>query len=217
MSFLTGKKLKRRLEDLERRAATSDEASSGGEKPTKAAKGSKRQQQQPQQPAAKSQKQTAATPPKPMPMPMPQSQFTPPMHSDDEYLFPSAPYDDREGSHTPPLFAYSTYPPPPEDLLLPSYGASQSYRSMVTETYPDYLAATVSVALPSMTHFSDAIKREPPSFPADDSLSPYMNYANYMSGLDITAGAPSPYDHSNPHVSCTRYQPPPPPPPCNIK
>ena len=139
-----------------------------------------------------------------------QSQFTPPMHNDDEYLFPPTQYDERERSQTPPLFAYSTYPPPPEDVLLAPYTTAQSYRPLTAEVYPDYLAATVPATLPSMTHFSDAIKRTESGFPGDDSLSlsPYnMNYGSYMPGLDLSAGAPSPYDHSNPHVSSSRLPP----------
>lgn len=129
------------------------------------------------------------------------------MHNDDEYLFPPTQYDERDRSHSPPMFAYSTYPPPPEDILLAPYGSSsQSYRPMTTaEVYPDYLATTMPTTLPSMTHFSDALKRDS-SFGAPDesSLSPYMNYGGYIPGLDMSAGAPSPYDHSNPHVSSPR-------------
>lgn len=183
------KKLKRRLEDLERRAGTSDGASSSSEKAqtTKSNKKSpaapkvQKQQQQPQQVAA---------PPKQMQ----QNQFTPPMHHDDELLF-SQTYDERERSHTPPLFGYSAYPPP-DDMLLAPYGNAQPYRPMTTEAYSDYLATTVPVTLPSMTHFSDAIKRES-TFVGDESMSPYsMNYG-YLPGIDMNA--PTPYD-SNPHT-----------------
>lgn len=143
------------------------------------------------------------------PVKMPQNQFTPPMHADDEYLFPPTPYDERERSQSPQLFAYSTYPPPPEDMLLPPYGAQshQAYRPMATgEPYPDYLATTVPVTLPSMTHFSDAIKREP-AFGEDTGLSPYV-YGSYLPGIDINAH--STYDNSNPHVSSLRHLPSPP-------
>lgn len=185
------KKLKRRLEDLERRAGTSDGTSSGGEKTSATTKSNKRAQQA----TTKSQKQAQPAPP---PKPMPQSQFTPPMHADDEYLFPPTPYDERERSHTPPLFAYSAYPPPPEEMLLSPYSTPHTYRPMTTaEAYPDYLSAAVPVTLPSMTHFSDAIKRES-SFPGDEGLSPYMNYGNYLPAFDMNA--PSPYDNSNPHT-----------------
>ncbi|KAK8045324.1 hypothetical protein PG993_005348 [Apiospora rasikravindrae] len=95
------KKLKRRLEDLERRAGTSDGSSTGSEK-------------QPQTPSKTTKKQSknsksnnvshkAAHHPGP--------QFTPPMQPEDELLFPPS-YDERERSHTPPYMTYSNYPPP---------------------------------------------------------------------------------------------------------
>ncbi len=129
---------------------------------------------------------------------MPQSQFTPPMHPDDEMLFPPT-YDDRDRSHTPPMFAYPTYPPP-EDVMMAPYGspaAPYHHRPMAEAAYPDWTTATVPVTLPSMTHFSDAIKRE--SF--EESLSPYVNYG-FISGMEMNAAA---YDHhSNPNVSSLR-------------
>jgi hypothetical protein len=125
-------------------------------------------------------------------------QFTPPMNHDDELLFPGS-YDDRERSHTPPFMAYSTYPPP-DEMLLPPYGSTQSYHPMTTaEGYPSYMAATVPCTLPSMTHFSDAIKRE--AYP-EESLSPYMSYG-YVPGMDVNSH--NPYDNSNPHVSHVRH------------
>lgn len=126
------------------------------------------------------------------------------MQHDDEYLFPPT-YDGRERSHTPPMFTYSTYPAPPEDMMMPQYGGVQGYRPMTTEAYAEYLSSPpVPVTLPSMTHFSDAIKREagyPGAAPADESLS-YMSYNGYppVPGIDLSTGHPSPYDQM-PHVS----------------
>jgi hypothetical protein len=130
-----------------------------------------------------------------------QGQYTPPMHHDDEYLFPPTYHNERERSHTPPMFAYSAYPPPPEEMMLPPYGAVQGYRPQ--EAYPEYLTTPpVPVTLPSMTHFSDAIKREPAGYATEDGL-PYMSYNGYLPGVDMSAGHPSPYDHL-PHVSSSR-------------
>ena len=115
-------------------------------------------------------------------------------------MFPS-PYDDRERSHTPPYITYSSYPPP-DEMLLPPYGTAQPYQAMTTgEGYPNYMATTVPCTLPSMTHFSDAIKREP--YPAEESVPPYMNYS-YVHGMP-----PNPYDQQNPHVSHVRGKLPP--------
>jgi hypothetical protein len=123
------------------------------------------------------------------------------MTHEDELLFPGGSYDDRERSHTPPFMPYSAYPPP-EEMLLPPYGNTQSYHPMTTaDGYPSYMATTtVPCTLPSMTHFSDAIKREP--YP-EESLSPYMNYG-FVPGMDMSA-AQNPYDNSNPHVSHVRH------------
>ncbi|KAI8631074.1 hypothetical protein F5Y19DRAFT_21445 [Xylariaceae sp. FL1651] len=180
------KKLKRRLEDLERRAGSSDEGSSptnGSEKQTQSSSRSTKKT------SSKSSKSAAAAAQKPVQPP----QFTPPMTHDDELLFPSS-YDDRERSHTPP-FVYSAYPPPDEMMVAP-YSSAQPYHAMTTaEGYPNYMATTVPCTLPPMTHFSDAIKRE--TYPPEESMSPYMNY--YMPGMDVNAHGP--YDHhSNPHT-----------------
>lgn len=129
------------------------------------------------------------------------------MDSTDELMFAPA-YDDRERSHTPPMFSYSTYPAP-DELLMNPYAHAQPYSTMTTaDGYPSYMAAaTVPATLPSMTHFSDAVKRE--SYPSDDGLSPYMSYG-FVPGVDVNGvgvGVPSPYDQSNPHVSYTRHLP----------
>ncbi|KAI1846072.1 hypothetical protein JX265_000995 [Neoarthrinium moseri] len=178
------KKLKRRLEDLERRAGTSDGSSpaSGSEKQGQTNKSSKKS-------PSKTQKSNVM-PQKPVPAP----QFTPPMTHEDELMFPSS-YDERERSHTPPFMPYSAYPPP-DEMLLPPYGSAQAYHPMTTaDGYPSYIATTtVPCTLPSMTHFSDAIKREP--YP-EESLSPYMNYG-FVPGMDMNAQ--NPYDTSNPHT-----------------
>ncbi|KAJ9151224.1 Transcription factor bZIP [Pleurostoma richardsiae] len=186
------KKLKRRLEDLERRAGTSDGASSSSseKQATSSSKSTKKSPAAPKAPKPQPQTHQMVAPTKPMA----QGQFTPPMHHDDELLFPPT-YDDRERSHTPPFLAYSAYPPP-DDMLLAPYGGTQPYRPLTTEAYPEWVATTVPVTLPSMTHFSDAVKREG-TFPGEESMSPYsMNYG-YLPGIDMNG--PSPYD-SNPHT-----------------
>ncbi|TLS24050.1 hypothetical protein PpBr36_08583 [Pyricularia pennisetigena] len=187
------KKLKRRLEDLERRAGSSDGASTdGNEKSTitttsKASTKSGSKARSPKK-AAKQQSSpppAALSPPKTYP-----EQFTPPMNPDDELLF-AQPYasEQRDRSHSPPSLFY-TYPPP-EDMMLP-YGATTS----PPYTTGEYLVpTTVPVTLPPMTHFSDAIKREP-SY--GEEMSPYMGNYGYMPGIEVSQAAP--YDNSNPHT-----------------
>ncbi|KAM4063113.1 putative transcription factor bzip protein [Hirsutella rhossiliensis] len=182
------KKLKRRLEDLERRAGSSDEAEP--EKKPSPSKSNKRQASA----TAKVQK------PQPAPAkPLSQGQFTPPMDHADDLVFSTPAYDDRERSHTPPMFQYPAYPAP-DELLLDPYGSTQPYPTMSAGTadpYPNYLTATSTMpaTLPSMTQFSDAMKRE--SFTSDDGMGSYLNYS-FVPGVDM--GVPSPYDPSNPHT-----------------
>ncbi|KAH8164430.1 hypothetical protein CIB48_g3797 [Xylaria polymorpha] len=162
------KKLKRRLEDLERRAGSSDEGSSPTNAPEKQSQPSSRGTKK----NSKGSKSNTAASQKPAHPP----QFTPPMNPEDEILFPHA-YDDRERSNTPPPFI-----------------SAQPYHAMTTaEGYPGYMATTVPCTLPPMTHFNDAIKREP--YPGEEPMSPYMSY--YM---PVEVNAPGPYDHSNPHT-----------------
>ncbi|KAI6091481.1 hypothetical protein F4821DRAFT_186450 [Hypoxylon rubiginosum] len=182
------KKLKRRLEDLERRAGTSDDASS----PTGSEKQSQSNSRNTKKTSSSKSQKSASAPQKAVQPP----QFTPPMNHDDEVMF-SHGYDDRERSHTPPSYiGYSAYPPP-DEMILPPYGSAQPYHHPITsaEGYPSYMATTVPCTLPSMTHFSDAIKRE--TFPQEDSISPYMNYG-FVPGMDVHGH--NSYDHSNPHT-----------------
>ncbi|KAG7424326.1 Transcription factor radR [Fusarium oxysporum f. sp. raphani] len=152
------KKIKRRLEDLERRAGSSDDAESD---------------KQPQKPA-KSKQSPSAAPSKPVAS---QGQFTPPMEPTDE-LSPPDTYDNRAHLESPPQFTYSAYAAPDEILPAP-YDSAQSYPAIETaDAYPNYMAAsTVPMTPPSMTHFSDAIKRE--TYPSDDGFTPYMT-CGYM-------------------------------------
>ncbi|KAI1411026.1 hypothetical protein F5Y13DRAFT_65711 [Hypoxylon sp. FL1857] len=178
------KKLKRRLEDLERRAGTSDDASS----PT----GSDKQSQSSARTTKKtssSKSQKSAAPQKPQP-----PQYTPPMNHDDEILFGHT-YDERERSHSPSFIGYSAYPPP-DEMILPPYNSAQPYHHPITtgEGYPSYMASSVPCTLPPMTHFNDAIKRE--SYP-EEPISSYMNYG-FVPGMDVHAS--NSYDHSNPHT-----------------
>ncbi|KAI0022911.1 hypothetical protein F4780DRAFT_732159 [Xylariomycetidae sp. FL0641] len=181
------KKLKRRLEDLERRAGSSDEAPSptnGSEKPA-------------QQPSSRNnnKKTSSSKNTKSASKPIHQQQYTPPMAYDDEPMFASS-YDSRERSHSPSFIAYSAYPPP-DEMFVPPYASSQSYHPVTTaEVYPPYMATTVSCTLPPLTHFNDAIKRE--SYSAEEPMSPYMPYA-YVPGMDSHHSHP--YDHhSSPHT-----------------
>ncbi|KAL8392386.1 hypothetical protein RB599_005058 [Gaeumannomyces hyphopodioides] len=220
------KKLKRRLEDLERRAGTSDGTSSGSEKPagnsnsnsnnsssrsTKSSRASAKstKSQQMQQTQAQQPQPTQAVAPLTPPMNYP-NQFTPPMHPEGD-MFDQT-YDDRSRSHSPPGLFYSY--PPPEDIMVSQYstsppqaaGPAHVYRAVTAaEAYQDYLVpTTVPVTLPPLTHFSDAACMKRDSGYGEE-VAPYMNYG-YMASMDVSA--PAPYDHSNPHTSFVSSAPP---------
>ena len=116
------------------------------------------------------------------------------MSSEDEFMM-VGPYEERERSQTPPYVPFS-YPAPDEALLAP-YGSTTQYHPVTTpDGYPAYMATTVPCTLPSMTHFSDAIKRE--AYP-EESLTPYLPYS-YVPGVEMN-GRGQYESHSNPHVS----------------
>lgn len=177
----TGKKLKKRREELERQARASNNApSSGNEKPSPPVTTK-------HTPAPKAPRQTPPSQVKPVM----QSQYSPPTYRDDEYIFPQ-PYDKLERSYTPPMFAYAAYPPPPEEIMMPIYGAVSTYPPRPTDLYLEWLSAPpVSAMLPSMTHFGDAIREEPtyPGVVAEESMGPYMSYNGYpLPGINLSAG-----------------------------
>lgn len=115
------------------------------------------------------------------------NQYTPPM--EDNLMFSHG--FEREGSRTPPLFAYHSYPAP-EEIVYPPYPQSQPYRAVSSSEYADYLAP-VPVTLPSMMHFHEAMKRE------DDTMSPYNMSYQGLPAIDIQGHHN--YEDSNPHVS----------------
>jgi len=196
------KKLKKRLEDLERRAGTSDGPATAlaAERPgTAGVTKAKRQTTPKKSTAATAATLQAAAASHTKPVAMQQSQFTPPMHHEDDFLFSQNTYSDRERSHTPPsLFPYSSYPPPSEDMMITPYSSAQPYQAITSaESYSHYLSAPVPVpvTLPPMTHFSDAIKRD--SYANDDGFAPYVSYG-FIPGIDVSAS--NHYDQSNPHT-----------------
>lgn len=192
------KKLKRRLEDLERRAGSEEgdaekqpsPVSQPAASPNKVAK---------RQSISKAHKMHQAPAPARLPTPpktiVSQGQFTPPMESHDELSFVQPTYhhhDERERSNTPPVLSYTTYPAP-DELLINPYGSAHAYPTMTTaEVYPNYLSAAMPASLPPLGHYSEPIKRE--MYP-DNVISPYIGYG-FMSTHDM--GMPTPYDPSNP-------------------
>ncbi|KAG4423571.1 hypothetical protein IFR04_003253 [Cadophora malorum] len=173
------KKLKRRLEDLERRAG-----SSSASPPQVHA-----ELQQQQHRVEKNVQQHYRRSPEilhrqPSPRLL-QSHYTPPM--EDNLRFSHG--FEREGSRTPPLFAYHSYPAP-EEIVHPPYPQSQPYRPVSSSEYSDYLAP-VPVTLPSMMHFHE-VKREV------DTMSPFnMSYQGLPA---MIIHGHNEYEDSNPHT-----------------
>ncbi|KAG5916910.1 hypothetical protein E4U61_003194 [Claviceps capensis] len=215
------KKLKRRLEDLERRAGSSDDGESEQKPPvtdtsTDATAPStwpsstnslanssgttfktKRQSTHKARRSSPTPRVTDSTPAlsaKEMSISH-HGQCTPPMDTGEEMGFTSV-FDSREGSHTPPIFSYTTYPAP-DELLMDPYASVQPYPSIANaDPYSNYL---LSSALPAIDHFNDSIKQ------CEDTMNPYLDY-NYSSsgGGSVDANMAGYYDSSNAHVSLAR-------------
>ncbi|EXM15631.1 hypothetical protein RAB80_017303 [Fusarium oxysporum f. sp. vasinfectum] len=176
------KKLKRRLEDLESRASSSEPA--GSDKQAQETTKSKR--------SFKSQKSQPATSANPV---VSQSQFIPLREPTDDLFFPGT-HDDRARFNSFSQFTYSTYPTPDAIFLAPYDSPETSLAMATTDAYSSYLnTSAVPMMLSPMTHFSDTTKRE--SCPSDDELTPYTTY-DYMPPKGFNA--PSLYDQSNPHT-----------------
>lgn len=180
------KKLKRRLEDLERRAsdespipAPAKQTSVGTGKATK--------------------RQQSATKAQPISRPKADVQQKPSSHHDD-YMFLSA-YDGRDRSHTPPLFSYAPYAAA-TDMSISHCGQMPRYLSMSTT---EGCAGYHSTALPPTAHLYEDPRQE--LYGTEDTLPPAMNYG-FLSNIDVssphhfgTGGAHTPplshsFDHS---------------------
>ncbi|KAJ4175667.1 hypothetical protein NW767_015708 [Fusarium falciforme] len=175
------KKLKRRLEDLERRASSSNDAKSDKQlrKTTKSKRSS----------SSTSQNSQPATPAKPV---ISQGQFTPPREPADDLFVPGT-YGDRARSNSLSQLTSSTYAAS-DGIPLAPHGFPKTYLAMATaDAYHNYLnASAVPMMVSPTAHFSDTIKRE--SSPSDDWLTPYTTYG-YMLPMDFNS--PSPYDQSS--------------------
>ncbi|KAJ3453440.1 hypothetical protein MRS44_017687 [Fusarium solani] len=176
------KKLKQRLEDLERRAGFSGDSESK-EKPQRITK-SKRSSSKPWKPEP-------CTAAKPV---VSQGQFTYPMVPTDG-LFPGI-YSPRARSDSPTQFASSTYSASDKILLAPNDPA-QAYPTMaIGDAYHNYtLASIVPMMFPSIIHASAAIEREP--YQAGDELAISATY-HYTPPMSFNA--PCPYDQPNFHA-----------------
>ncbi|KAM6513510.1 hypothetical protein FALCPG4_015917 [Fusarium falciforme] len=168
------KKLKRRLEDLERRASSSDDAKSD-KQPQKTTK-SKR--------SSSSTSQKSPTPAKPV---ISQGQFTPPREPTDDLFVPGT-YGGQSRSNSISQLTYLTYAAS-DGIPLAPHGSPKTHLTMTTaDAYHNYLnPSAVPMMVSPMTHFSDTIKWE--SSPIDDWLTPYTTYG-YMLPMDFNSPGP---------------------------
>jgi len=169
------KKLKRRLEDLERRAGSPEkEGEKKSPSPPPASKAKK-------QPAGKVSKPTQKQTVPAMKSPY-QQRATPPLEYHDDFLFQQD-------------YSAPSYSAPDESMV---YNGTHPYHAPMTtiDSYPSYLASSTMAPMPSMSHFADA------SYSTEPGQTQYANYS-YMPGMDINGPSPSPYE-SNPQVSARR-------------
>ncbi|KAK7528854.1 uncharacterized protein IWZ02DRAFT_504995 [Phyllosticta citriasiana] len=177
------KKLKKRLEDLERRAASN--SASPEQKPAELS------QVQPREDPAPAKTEETHEYPRTAEIPQPQYYA-----HDDRGMF--AYQNTRQISTSPPPFTYSAYPAP-DAVSYASY-SNTPYHAIPATTaelqmpYTPYLppiSSSYAGALPSMVV---PVKQE---FYGEEEISPFsMNYAT-LTGIDIHTNA---YQDSNPHV-----------------
>ncbi|KAF2088999.1 hypothetical protein K490DRAFT_38886 [Saccharata proteae CBS 121410] len=189
------KKLKKRLEDLERRAASN--SASPEQQPAELDRS--HMQPRDEQPAAI---ESIEQPDYPRRTPeLPHTQY---MHAqDDRSLFSQQHF--RQLSTSPPPFSYSTYPAPDAANYAP-YSQHGQYGAIATTStdmpvFAPYLPPLTSAypgTLPSMVH---PVK---PEYYGEEEISPFsMSYAS-MAGIDIPVSHS--YQGSSAH-SCSSFAP----------
>ncbi|KAK8036804.1 Ankyrin repeat protein [Apiospora phragmitis] len=113
------KKLKRRLEDLEKGSDTNSTPVGAENQAQAPRKETKRQ-------SMKSDSNVASSK-----APQPASQCIPPIYVDHERLFPPS-HDNLKRSHTPPCTAYPNLHPLPDEMMLSSHGTDVPYAHPTT-------------------------------------------------------------------------------------
>ncbi|KIV89080.1 hypothetical protein, variant [Exophiala mesophila] len=193
------KKLKRRLEDLERRAGSS---SASPEQSHSELATPPQQAQEPTQKSSGMGRQLSS------------SSETPEMHTASPEILPlddPGSYYDTATSrqmaiNSTPTFSYASYPPTTsyyqyeQQLPQTAYDGSSTYYS--TYPYPtDHLASTLPPTLPSM--LSSTYPKQGLVFGDEDLLSPFsMNYAS-LAGLEMPSSQT--YGGSHSHVNPTTF------------
>lgn len=198
-----GKKLKRRLEDLERRAAStsaSPEQSYQELAPPGDRAGSEKQAPPTRRPA------TITPPRRQRQSPSPMGHDLRPSQDDGATTF-GQPFTRELSASPPPLFTFSTCPPS-EPLYYNDYSQASSHTvpaPYYDHSYHHQYNVSLHSTLPIMPSSTDGTKPEN-LFSDDDLLSPFnMNYAS-ISGIDVSPSRA--YSDASAHVNYPIFLPP---------
>jgi hypothetical protein len=200
LTLAAGKKLKRRLEDLERRAAStsaSPEQSYQELAQPEERAGSEKHRQSPRGASTTTTAQRRL-------QQSPESVSREFRRSREERTTAVGQRQREASASPPPLFSFSTYPPS-EPLY--SHGFAQASVQPVLAPYCDHsyhhpYNASLHSTLPTMPTSADGIKTEN-LFPDDDLLSPFnMNYAS-ISGLGVNPSRA--YSDASAHVNYPNF------------
>ncbi|KAJ2982728.1 hypothetical protein NQ176_g1193 [Zarea fungicola] len=196
------KKLKRRLEDLERRAGSSDDGETDKTSVTSPSSTGSNHKVTKRTSTSKSPKASKASTTEAISIPSkPVHQYSPSLAGSDDFVFAGS-FDERERGPSPPMFSSYTPYPAPDDMLLQPYAAAQPYPTISAgEPFNGtYMSSSLPGVMPSTTHFTDPfVKREP--YSGDDGLGSYFNYSFGPSALDMSHYGASP---NGPNVSLPR-------------
>ncbi|KAL5389972.1 hypothetical protein DPSP01_002030 [Paraphaeosphaeria sporulosa] len=179
------KKLKKRLEDLERRAASS--SASPEQKPAEL---------QPTQPSARQ------AFPSPASSESDFSRRTPEMQSYEERGMFSHQYTDRQLSTSPPPFSYSAYPTPESAAYpVPYTTTATPYHSIPTTISPEmttyaYLPPLSAAYPPTLPSLAPPMKSE--YYQEDDIANPFASGYQLMNSMEIPP--PHAYPPSDAHT-----------------
>ena len=191
-----GKKLKRRLEDLERRAASSSASPEQSHQELVTVD----DQDQETKRARLSRQSSSATQIKRCLSPEPSLDDFPLLNDEPKFMFQEqSPYSSSSAS----AFAYSTYPPA-DTMYYGAYSQPSSLPMSQAPYFDNMYATSLHSTLPIMPSSRHNVKQEA-LFPEDDLLSPFsMTYAS-LTGIDVNHSQA--YSDASAHVNAPYFFP----------
>ena len=191
LTFALGKKLKRRLEDLERRAGSS---SASPEQPHAVLVPVSQSRQRDSVPAKKKKSKSEATSPNQYRSPNVPSPQVSSIKSDPSGMF-ARQHTRQLSTSPPPSFTYS-YPMPEPPPLHAPYPQHSSFHSLPAP-YPDYQNQSVYLPpLPSMSSYDSCSTKTDGSFNEDEMMSQFSMSYPPMGGIE----APTTQSYADSHV-----------------